>query len=102
MTRFLSYRLINLYIFLFCVSLLGIALYMEHVLFLEPCPLCITQRIFFLLAGLASLAAFLHNPVAGRRIGYGIGAAVLSLAGARPAMRQLRMQGLAQPQVPAS
>ena len=101
MTRYLSYRLLNLYIFLFCVSLLGIALYMEHVMFLEPCPLSITQRIFFLLAGLTALAAFLHNPVAGGRIGYGIGAAVLSLAGGGFAMRQIWMQGLPKDQVPA-
>ena len=48
----LQRRLIYLYIALFCVALLGIAMYMEHVMMLEPCPLCIMQRIFFLATGL--------------------------------------------------
>ena len=101
MTRFLSYRLLNLYIFLFCVTLLGIALYMEHVMFLEPCPLCITQRIFFLFAGLTALLAFIHNPVARGRTVYGLLSAVFSLAGGGFAIRQIWLQGLPKDQVPA-
>ena len=101
MTRFLNYRLLNLYIFLFCVALLGIALYMEHVMFLEPCPLCITQRIFFMMAGLTALVAFIHNPAAGGRTVYGLLSAVFSLAGGGFAIRQIWLQGLPKDQVPA-
>lgn len=101
MTQYLSYRLINLYIFLFCVALLGIALYMEHVMFLEPCPLCITQRIFFLLAGLTAFVAFIHNPVARGRVVYGLLSAAFSLAGGGFAIRQIWLQGLPKDQVPA-
>ena len=94
-------RLVNLYIFLFTVTLLAIAMYMEHGMGLEPCPLCITQRIFFLAAGLVALAAFAHGPaVRGRRV-YGIGTALLSLAGAGFALRQLWLQSLPKDQVPS-
>ncbi|MEK9649216.1 MAG: disulfide bond formation protein B, partial [Gammaproteobacteria bacterium] len=69
--QLLRTRLIYLYIFLFCVSLLGIAMYMEHVMMLEPCPLCIMQRVFFLATGIVSLVAFIHNPVARGKVIYG-------------------------------
>lgn len=94
-------RLVSLYIFLFCASLLGIAMYMEHVMFLEPCPLCIMQRVFFLAAGLTSLIAFIHGP---RRTGqkfYGLLAAGFSLAGGGFAIRQIYLQHLPKDEVPA-
>ncbi|WP_150304754.1 disulfide bond formation protein B [Pseudomonas saliphila] len=48
--------------FILCLVLLAVALYMEHVMGLEPCPLCIVQRVVFIVLGLISLAAMLHNP----------------------------------------
>jgi disulfide bond formation protein DsbB len=101
MTRFLTYRLTNLYIFLFCAALLAIAYYMELVMMLEPCPLCITQRIFFFLAGITALIAFLHNPVARGKVIYGLTSAVLFVAGGSFAIRQLWLQGLPKDQVPS-
>ena len=32
----------------FCAALIGAALYFEHVMGLEPCPLCIFQRMFLM------------------------------------------------------
>ena len=40
----LSSRLIFLAIFLACAGLIGFALYLQHSLGLEPCPMCILQR----------------------------------------------------------
>ena len=101
MKALLRTRLVNLYIFLFCVALLGIAMYMEHVMMLEPCPLCITQRVFFLAAGLLALVAFLHNPGAlGKKI-YGFGSAAFALGGGGFAIRQIWLQNLPPDQVPA-
>ncbi len=61
-------RIINIGIFLTTVVTIAIALYMEHVVLLSPCGLCITQRVFFILCGLVCLAAAIHNPAAmGRR-----------------------------------
>lgn len=48
--------------FILCIVLLAVALYMEHIMGLEPCPLCIVQRVVFIILGLISLAAMLHNP----------------------------------------
>jgi disulfide bond formation protein DsbB len=94
-------RLVSLYIFLFCVTLLGIALYMEHVMFLQPCPLCVTQRVFFLAAGIVSLIAFIHGPRHTGQVIYGSLAALLSIGGGGFAIRQIWMQGLPKDQVPS-
>src|SRR5687767_9943400 len=40
-----------------CFALLGYALYAEHQLGLEPCPLCIFQRIGIIALGIALLLA---------------------------------------------
>ena len=45
-----------------CMFLMGAALYMEHMMHLEPCPLCIFQRVAVIAAGLIAIAAALHNP----------------------------------------
>lgn len=97
----LQYRFINLWIFLFCVTLLGIAYYMEHVMYLEPCPLCITQRIFFFLAGFTAFIAFIANPQAGKRRVFSLTSAVFAAAGAGFAIRQLWLQSLPPDKVPA-
>jgi disulfide bond formation protein DsbB len=97
----LSKRLINLYIFLFCCAMMGIAYYMQYFMGLKPCHLCIMQRVFFTAAGLVGLAGFLHNPgVKGIKI-YGITSAALALAGSGFAMRQIWLQHLPKDQVPA-
>lgn len=98
---FLNTRLVYLYIFLFCVGLLGIALYMEHVMLLEPCPLCIMQRVFFLASGITALIAFIHNPASIGNRRYGYTAAVLALGGAGFALRQLYLQHLPTDKIPA-
>ena len=52
-----------------CASLMAAALYFQHVLKLEPCPLCIFQRIFVVVAGVLMLLATFHNPsLLGRRV----------------------------------
>ncbi len=101
MMAYLGKRLVNLYIFLFCAAMMGIAYYMQYSMRLEPCALCIMQRVFFSAAGLVALAAFFHNPQ-GKGIGiYGIASAVLAVAGSGFAMRQIWLQHLPKDQVPA-
>ncbi|MGL6161730.1 disulfide bond formation protein B [Microbulbifer sp.] len=87
--------------FLAVVFLLGAAFYLEYIRGLEPCPLCITQRVMLLGAGLVSLAAFLHNPATiGRRI-YGLLVSLWALGGLYFSGRQLWLQSLPEDQVPA-
>ena len=38
-------RLLNLAGFLACAGMMGFALYAQYVLLLDPCPLCVFQRI---------------------------------------------------------
>lgn len=96
-----SIRQTNLIIFLGCVGLMLIAAYMEHVMGLEPCPLCITQRAFVILVGLIALIAFLHNPVRmGRRV-YAVLGILAAVIGGAFSSRQLWLQSLPEDQVPA-
>lgn len=55
-------RLGNALGFLVCAALMGYALYAQHVLGLEPCPLCIFQRIAVIVVGVLFLIAALHDP----------------------------------------
>ncbi|MEQ8406876.1 MAG: disulfide bond formation protein B [Gammaproteobacteria bacterium] len=54
-------RLLNLRVFVACVITIGIVLYMEHVMLLSPCGLCITQRVFVIFCGLFSLCLFMAS-----------------------------------------
>ncbi len=94
-------RLLSLYVFLFCATVLGIALYMEHGMLLEPCPLCIMQRVFFLLVGITGLIAFIHNPAGKMLKIYGWTGAALALVGGGFAIRQIWLQHLPADQIPA-
>lgn len=76
-------RLINFAGFGACVGLLAYALYAQYELGLEPCPLCIFQRVGIAALGLVFLIAALHHPRAwGARV-YAvlIAAAALSVIG---------------------
>jgi len=55
-------RLVFLLIFLACAGLIGMGVYMQEVLSLEPCPMCILQRYAFWAIGLVALAGALHGP----------------------------------------
>ena len=89
-----------------CVLLMTAALYLEHGVGLEPCPLCILQRIAVMVIGVICLAAVLHNPEPrnGKRTGariYGALITVASLLGAGTAARQVWLQHLPPDQVPS-
>lgn len=58
----LSYRLVSLLLFIASVIGIGFALYLQHYQNLEPCPLCIFQRVGLMGMGLFSLIAAIHNP----------------------------------------
>ena len=45
-----------------CAALIGYALYAQYGMGLEPCPLCILQRVAVMAAGVLFLLAALHNP----------------------------------------
>lgn len=85
----------------FCLALLGTALYFQHVMGLDPCPLCIIQRIFVIAIGAVMLVAAAHNPRhLGRRV-YGGLITVFAVLGIAVAGRQVWLQNLPPDQVPA-
>ncbi len=91
----------NLIGFLACAGLMAYALYVQHGLGFEPCPLCIFQRVAVIMLGAVFALAALHDPgAAGRRV-YGVAAAVAAVAGAGVAGRHLWLQSLPPDQVPS-
>jgi protein dithiol:quinone oxidoreductase len=94
-------RRANLLGFLLCVGLLAYAYYSEYVLHLEPCPLCIFQRVGVFMIGGFFLAAAAHDPrTMGARV-YAALIALASLATAGVATRHLYIQSLPPGSVPA-
>jgi disulfide bond formation protein DsbB len=84
-----------------CSFLMALALFFEHQMNLEPCPLCILQRVMVILTGIIALAAALHNPHdLGIKI-YGSLVATSAAIGGGISMRQLWLQSLPADQVPA-
>jgi disulfide bond formation protein DsbB len=84
-----------------CAALLAYAYYAQFVMHLEPCPLCIFQRVGVFAIGVFFAAAALHDPVSWGRRAY---AALLALAAGATigvAARQLYIQSLPPDAVPA-
>ena len=90
----MSQRIIFLAGFLICAGLMAAALYFQYGMKLEPCPLCIFQRLFVIGVGLILLAGALHNPGRlGRRL-YGWLAALTAALGAGVAGRHVWIENL--------
>ena len=94
-------RVIFLAIFVTCTAMMLVGAYMEHTLGLEPCPLCITQRVFIVLCGLIGLAGAIHAPVGNSRKIYSGLVAASALGGSVFSTRQLWLQSLPPDQAPA-
>ncbi len=85
---------------LICVALMATALIMQYALKVEPCPLCILQRLFVIALGAVMLVAALHDPgLTGRRV-YGILIVVFGVLGMIVAGRHVWLQNLPADQVP--
>ncbi len=82
-------------------ALLGFALYMEYVMHLDPCPLCMVQRFAFVGMLVFFFVAVLHNP--GRRGAkwYAVLVGLFALFGIAVASRHIWIQHLPADKVPA-
>lgn len=90
----MSQRTIFLGGFAVSAGLMAAALYFQYVGQLEPCPLCILQRLSVIGTGLILLAGGLHNPGKwGRRL-YGALTVITAGAGAGVAVRHVWIQHL--------
>lgn len=87
--------------FVASAALIAIALYFQYVMALEPCPLCILQRIAVFALGAIFLAGALHDPgLIGRRI-YALLALLTAVIGGAIAGRHVWLENLPEDQIPA-
>lgn len=96
-----SFRQLCLLGLLCCLGLLGYALYAQHQMFLDPCPLCILQRVAFMVMALGFLCGLLFG---GQRLGRWMAVAIGVIgagAGVGVAGRHVWLQSLPADQVPA-
>lgn len=84
-----------------CLGSMGFALYLEHFRHLDPCALCVLQRVAMIAAGLVFLAGALHGTQAWGRHAYAGLAAIAAAVGAAIAGRHVWLQSLPPDQVPA-
>ena len=94
-------RMGNLAAFIVCAAMMGFALFAQYVWLMEPCPLCIFQRVALIALGALFLLAGIH---ATGRIGsrvYAVLLGIAGLAGLGVAGRHVWLQNLPKDQVPA-
>ncbi|GAW85940.1 disulfide bond formation protein DsbB [Bathymodiolus platifrons methanotrophic gill symbiont] len=86
--------------FLSCFSMLAVGAYFQFVEEMEPCPLCISQRIAILIAGVTFFIAAVHNPAQKGIQRYAILGAIFALAGSAISARHVWLQNLPADEVP--
>lgn len=93
--------MLNLVGFLACAGMMGFALYAQYVLLLDPCPLCVFQRVATIGLGIVFLLAFLHNPGnLGSKI-YGVLVTLTAGFGVGVASWHVRLQNMPKDEVPS-
>lgn len=96
-----SARLSNLLIAVTAALAMAAALYLQHVAGLDPCPLCIFQRVAVISVGIVAFVAAVHGPSGwGRRVYAGL-TGLAALGGLIVAGRHVWLQHLPPDQVPA-
>ncbi len=94
-----SIRQAYLLVFIACLSAVLIAVfYFQKTLFLQPCPLCVTQRFFMIAVGAMALIAFFHKTW---HKTYALLGFVVAIAGACVSARHVWIQHLPEELVPA-
>jgi disulfide bond formation protein DsbB len=100
MLKNITPRIWFLFLVLCCAALLGFALYHQYVDYLDPCPLCIFQRVVFMAMGMIALLALLHNPARTGQWIYAWLIAAVATVGAMIAGRHIWLQSLPPDEVP--
>lgn len=96
-----SFRVTYLAGFLVCAGLIGFVLFAQYRMGMDPCPLCILQRVAFMAMGLVFLAGAVHGPRGGGRWVYAALVVVAALVGIGIASRHLWIQSLPPGEVPS-
>ena len=86
---------------LLCAALVVFALYLQYAKGIDPCPLCLIQRVVVIAIGAVCMLAACHNPdIIGRRA-YGLLTVILAGLGVAVAGRHIWLQNLPAEEVPA-
>ena len=94
-------RIVNGLGFACCAGLMGYALYAQHKMMLEPCPLCVFQRVAVIGLGILFFIATFHTARYWGRFAYAFLFAVIGGFGVLVAGRHVWLQSLPADQVPA-
>lgn len=94
-------RTVFLGLFLVCAGMMGFGYYLQYAEGLEPCPLCMTQRVFIVAAGLVALGGAAFGTTRGRRRVAGALVVLMCVVGGGFSSRHLWLQMLPEDQVPA-
>jgi disulfide bond formation protein DsbB len=78
--------------FLVCAALIGWALWLQYGLGLDPCPLCVFQRVAVIATGVVFLVAAIHNPARTGAAFYAVLTLIVSGIGAGLAAWQVWIQ----------
>ncbi len=90
-----------LFLTIICFLSIGVALYFQYYQEMEPCPLCIFQRVAILLAGAVLALMWVgYRVLIIRRIGAAL-LALISAGGIALSIRHIWLQNLPEDQVPA-
>ncbi|QMU60604.1 MAG: disulfide bond formation protein B [Gammaproteobacteria bacterium] len=96
-----SYRSLAFFGLVICTaSMLFAVLYLERTLYLDPCPLCILDRVVIMALGVLFLIALLHGPRTIFAKINGVLSIVLTSIGIGLASRHIWLQNLPKDQVP--
>lgn len=82
------------------ILLIATALYMQYVLYMEPCALCMTQRVFIIAVGVIAFIAWLHHPKTLGMRTYSLVGIVLAIIGGGFSSRHIWLQNLPEDLVP--
>jgi disulfide bond formation protein DsbB len=96
----LRFRIIVSIILVICLALLAYGYWLQFIRHLEPCPLCIFQRIAFVGMAVIALIAAGHNPLVVGRRAYALIGASCAFIGCGIAVRHVWLQSLPPDQVP--
>ena len=86
---------------LVCAALMGWALWLQYGLGLDPCPLCIFQRVAVIATGIVFLVAAIHNPGRSGAAFYAVLTFVTAGIGAALAAWHVWIQGQPKGSVPS-
>ena len=96
----MSTRMFFLTVMFSCIALMVFGLYLEYIQGLDPCPLCVFQRIAYILIGLIALIGATHNPKDLFLVIYKFLIIITAITGALIAGRQVWLQHLPPELVP--